>query len=141
MFHNKIKLLFHSAVSNVVSNISDYVLQPGKDFSRNKKLPAHLFISFLVSQGSSSTKNELLDFFDMQGSIPTASAFNQQRSKLKSEALEAVFKQFSSLSNGLDTPGKYRFLAADGSTFAFFSNPSFASDDYYVSSGHSAKGF
>lgn len=34
-----------------------------------------------------------------------------------------------------------RFLAADGSTFTFFSKPSFASDEYFVSEGHSAKGF
>lgn len=141
MFHQKIKSLFQSSVSNVVSTISDYVSQPGKDFTRSKKLPANLLIPFLVSQGSSSTKNELLDFFGMEGSIPTASALNQQRSKLKPEALEAVFKQFTSSANSLDASGKYRFLAADGSTFAFFSNPSFASDDYYVSGGHSAKGF
>ncbi|MDL2302565.1 hypothetical protein LJC58_09455 [Lachnospiraceae bacterium OttesenSCG-928-D06] len=63
MFHQKIKLLFHSAVSNVVSSISDYVLQPGKDFTRNKKLPPDQLISFLVSQGASSTRNKRLDFF------------------------------------------------------------------------------
>lgn len=35
----------------------------------------------------------------------------------------------------------YRFLAADGSTFTFFSKPSFAPSEYFVSEGHSAKGF
>ena len=34
----------------------------------------------------------------------------------------------------------YRFLAADGSTCTFFSNHTFASDEYYCSPGNSAKG-
>ena len=141
MFHHKIKSLFQSAVSSVTRNISDYAVHPGRDFTRNKKLPPDLLISFLVSQGSSSTGNELLDFWHLQDSCPSVSAFNQQRSKLKPEALQAVFKQFNSLAPPLEPPTKYRFLAADGSTFAFFSKHSFASDAYYVSEGHSKKGF
>ncbi len=35
----------------------------------------------------------------------------------------------------------FRLLAADGSTFTFFSRPSYASPEYFVSEGHSAKGF
>ncbi len=91
MFHQTIKSVFASSVASVVSNISQYTINPPKDLSRNKKLPADKLISFLVSEGSSSTKNELLDFFDMDVLAPTASAFNQQRAKLKPDALEAVF--------------------------------------------------
>ncbi|MFA9376415.1 MAG: IS4/IS5 family transposase, partial [Lachnotalea sp.] len=64
MFHQKIKTLFQSAVCQVSSNISQFTLHPEKDLIRNKKLPPDKLISFLVSEGSSSTKNELLDFFD-----------------------------------------------------------------------------
>ena len=96
MFHQKLKELYYSAVSNVVSNISNFTLNPHSDFTRSRKLPAHLLISFLVSQGASSTGGELLDFFDFSGAIPTVSALNQQRSKLKPQALEAVLKQFNS---------------------------------------------
>lgn len=141
MFHQTIKSLFTSSVDRIVSNISQYTVNPQKDFSRNKKLPADKLISFLVSEGSSSTKNELLDFFNMDVLTPTASAFKQQRSKLKPDALEAVFKQFNSSVNSLEKTSEYRFLAADGSTFTFFCKPSYASSEYYVSGGHSAKGF
>lgn len=141
MFHQKIKSLFNSSVASVVSNISDYVINPGKDLTRNKKLPSDKLISFLVSQGSSSTKNELLDLFDMDVLAPTVSAFNQQRAKLKPDALEAVFKHFNSSVTSLEKTSKYRYLATDGATFTFFCKPSFASSDYYVSQGHSAKGF
>lgn len=141
MFYQTIKSLFTSSVTSIVSDISQYTVNPKKDLSRNKKLPADKLISFLVSEGSSSTKNELLDFFDMDVLAPSASAFNQQRAKLKPDALEAVFKLFNSSVNSLEKTSGYRFLAADGSTFTFFSKPSFASSEYYVSEGHSAKGF
>lgn len=141
MFHQKIKSLYASSVASIVSNISQYTVNPKRDLSRNKKLSADKLISFLVSEGSSSTKNELLDFFDMNVLAPTNSAFNQQRAKLKPDALEAVFKHFNSSINSIEKTYEYRFLAADGSTFTFFSNPFFASDEYYVSGGHSAKGF
>jgi hypothetical protein len=72
---------------------------------------------------------------------PTASAFNQQRAKLKPDALEAVFKCFNSSVQSTLKTSKYRFLAADGSTCTFFSKPSFSPSEYYVSEGHSAKGF
>lgn len=141
MFHKKIKSLFSSAVNSIASNISQYTINPGKDLIRRNKLPPDKLISFMVSEGSSSTKNELLDFFGMDVQAPSASAFNQQRAKLKPEALEAVFKQFNSSIGSLEKTSGYNYIAADGSTFSFFSKPSFASSDYYVSEGHSAKGF
>ena len=36
---------------------------------------------------------------------------------------------------------KYRFFAADGSTFTFFSKPNFTPEEYHICEGHSAKGF
>lgn len=141
MFYDKIKSIFSSAVQSVVSSISNYAVHPGKDFTRCKKLPADKLLTFLISEGSSSTKNELLDFFDMDAGRPTDSAFNQQRSKLKPEALEAVFQNFNEAADSLNAPPDYRFLAADGSTVTFFSRPGFSPDEYYVGSGHSAKGF
>ena len=141
MSHNKIKNLFSEAVSSVVSDISDYVIHPGRELTRNRKIPADKLISFMVSCGSSSTKIELLDFFGLDNNIPSASAFNQQRAKLKPEALEAVFNHFNTSVQSEEKLSGYRFFAADGSTFTFFSKPAFASEEYHVCEGHSAKGF
>lgn len=141
MTHKSIKTLFSDAVNHVASEISSYVINPGRDLIRNKKLGAANLISFMVSCGSSSTRLELLDFFGMDSNAPSASAFNQQRAKLKPDALEAVFRQFNSSVLTMEKKSGYRFLAADGSTFTFFSKPSFSSPEYFVSEGHSAKGF
>lgn len=141
MSHENIKILFADAVRSVVSDISRYSIHPEKDFIRNKKLPPDKLISFMVSCGSSSTKIELLDFFGMDSHAPSSSAFNQQRAKLKPDALEAVFRQFNNSLHSAEEFPDYRFFAADGSTFTFFSKPSFSSEEYHVGVGHSAKGF
>ena len=140
MSFEKIKAAFTDSVNCVVSDISRYTVTPGRDFTRSRKMGADKLISFLVSCGSSSTRIELLDFFGLQADSPSASAFNQQRAKLRPEALEAVFHCFNSaVLDGADP--RFRFLAADGSTFTFFSRPSFSSLEYFVSEGHSTKGF
>lgn len=141
MFHETVKNYFKSAVDLTVSNISQFTRNPDKDFSRKRKIPPELLISFLVSQGASSTRVELLDFFDLNVSSPSVSALNQQRKKLSPDALEAVLKNFNTLAAPLSSPSSFRYLAADGSTFTFFSKPRLASDEYFVSEGHSANGF
>lgn len=125
MSYESIKTAFSDAVNQIAANISLYAVHPLKDFTRNRKIGAAALLSFLVSCGSSSTGLELLDFFGMVPDTPSASAFSQQRAKLKPDALEAVFHQFNSSVLALENNSEYRFLAADGSTFTFFSKPSF----------------
>jgi len=141
MSHESIKATFSDAVKHVASNISLYVANPDTNLTRNRKMGADKLISFMVSCGSSSTRLELLDFFDLDSNAPSASAFNQQRAKLKPDALETVFRQFNSSVQNMDKHSGYRFLAADGSTFTYFSKPSLSPPEYFVSEGHSAKGF
>ena len=144
MIHQQIKDLFFSSVEHVVSDISQYAVHPDSDFQRSRKIPAQKLISFLVSQGSSSSRVEMLDFWNLDSFAPTASALNQQRAKLKPEALEAVFRHFNSSATELPPTSlmddHYRFLAADGSTCTFFSSLNFSSPDYYCCPGHSANG-
>lgn len=145
MIHQVIKELFTSSVEHICSNISDYSVHPDIDFQRSRLIPPQKLLSFLVSQGSSSTRVEMLDFWGLDASsMPTSSALNQQRQKLKPDALEALFKLFNSSVTELlpDTlrNGNYRFLAADGSTCTYFSTPSFSPDEYYCSPGNSIRG-
>lgn len=136
-----IKHFLSSAMDYVCSSISDYVLNPEKDFSRVRKLPSDKLIRFLIAQGASSTKNELVDFFGISKEAPTASAFFQQRNKLKSEALQTIFNVFNeSVFSSFSDNNKYRFIAADGSTATFFSSDKLSPDEYHVSHGGFAKG-
>lgn len=76
MIHQQIKDLYFSSVEQVVSEISQYTVHPDSDFMRNRKISPQKLISFLVSQGSSSTKVEMLDFWGLDASIPSSSALN-----------------------------------------------------------------
>lgn len=144
--HQTIKHLFQSAVQNVTAHIRDYSVHPGIDFSRTRKFPANKLIHFLVAEGSSSTRVELLDFFGFAPDTPTSSAFRQQRAKLRPEAIKDVLDGFNTSLIGMEQPARcatpgYRCLAADGSTASFYSTPRFSPDSYFVSEGHSMKGF
>lgn len=141
MLQNQIKTIFNSSISKVTDNISRYAVSPEKDFKRHKKLPADKLMSFLISEGSSSTKVELLDFFHFSNDRVTASALNQQRAKLRPEALQQVMYEFNNAIFDEEVSSGYRFIAADGSTATYFSRPSFSSDEYFVNQGHSQKGF
>ncbi len=83
----------------------------------------------------------MLDFFSLDAHAPSSSAFSRQRAKLKSEALEAVFHNFNSSVQSMQKTSCYKFFAADGSTFTFFSKPVFSPSEYHVCEGHSQKGF
>lgn len=144
MFHHQLKEAFNAAIENVSSRISSLVKRPGRDLSRSRKISTSTLMSYLVSQGSSSTCCEMLDFFDMSADAPSASALNQQKSKLKPEAMQELFKEFNLAVSSIpsDTPGrKFRCIAADGSTASFFCRPASDTEVYFVSGGHSAKGF
>lgn len=133
MLFNQIKSMFQDALFYTASHITPYLIDPDKDFTRRRRLPQEMLISFLVSQGASSTGNELDGFFDFHCDSPSLSALNQQRDKLKPQALEKVFRQLNTSLLKLDTPSGYRLLAADGSSFFLFSTPRLAPEEYFVS--------
>ena len=141
MSPDQIKAAFFTAVEATAANIDSFAAAPGKDFTRSRKLPPEKLIPFLVAEGSASTKNEMLDFFGLDPNGPTDSAFNQQRAKLHPDALKDVLDRFNASLEQVSPPPSYRYLAADGSTATFFSTPKYASPEYYVSEGHSARGF
>ncbi len=141
MNQNEIKSILNSSIRNVVDNISKYTVHPEKDLIRRKNFPADSLMSFLISEGSSSTGVELLDFFNFGNGRITASAFNQQRATLKPEALREVMYKFNQSVLSNDSSSKYRYIAADGSTATYFGRPQFSSAEYFADQGHSRKGF
>lgn len=146
MDHLQIKSLFQQSVADIVADRDTIAADPARDFTRKRKLPPEELLSFLVTEGAGSTRNEMLDFFLPKGTVPSQSAMNQQREKIGSGAMEALFhlsnKSFHDalITERKEMP-KYRYIGADGSTIMFFSKPKFASDEYFVSQGHSQKGF
>ena len=56
MFHLKLKDTLKHSIATVTSHMDSFVYNPGRDYSRIRKLSPDHVISFLISQGASSTK-------------------------------------------------------------------------------------
>ena len=91
----QIKTILISEIKKVANNPSAYCFNPTVDFTRKRKLPLEMILKGIIAMESKSLTNELIDLFHTAPDIPTASAFSQQRCKLKPEAFKAVFDGFS----------------------------------------------
>ena len=87
--------LFH-AIKKTAANLDACVKVPGKDFSRKRKLPLQTMLLMLIGMGGGSLSKELYDWFGYTPSTATASAFVQQRNKIRSKAVEMIFNDFVS---------------------------------------------
>ena len=77
------------------SKRSTFLKDPEKDFSRNRKIGFNRFIKICLNMGTSSTQNELLEYFNDSDGTPTKSAFCQQRAKVSPGAFEFLFRTFT----------------------------------------------
>lgn len=83
------------AIKNVASEPRNYCSNPDTDFTRNRKLSMEKMLQGIIGMESKCLTNELVDLFHASAETPTASAFIQQRGKIKPTAFETIFKNFS----------------------------------------------
>lgn len=85
-----------SVLNDIIKSMSDnpdvFVTNPGKDFSRTRKLSFETVIRMLIEMGGNSLQKELYDWFEYSDDTASVSAFIQQRSKISSNALELFSK-------------------------------------------------
>ena len=114
--------LFH-AIKKTAANLDACVRVPGKDFSRKRKLPLQTMLLMLIGMGGGSLSKELYDWFGYTPSTATASAFVQQRNKIRSKAVEMIFNEFVASAMPTMTFRGYRLFAVDGSDLRLPSDP------------------
>ena len=68
----------------------------------------------LIGMGGGSLSKELYDWFGYTPSTATASAFVQQRNKIRSKAIEMIFNEFVASAMPTMTFRGYRLFAVDG---------------------------
>lgn len=101
---------------------SDYVWDPNSDFTRNRKLSFPTMLRLILSMGTSNLGTEILKHFNFNDEFPSASAFVQQRQKIKSEAFAYIFKEFSNkmiTTENMKLFNGYRLVAVDGSDIIY----------------------
>ena len=118
----QVKEILLTEIKKVADNRYDFCFNPKTDFTRNRKITLEKLMITIIGMKSGSLTNELLDAYDTSVHTPSASAFVQQRSKLKPEAFETVFRSFAKKlsSNPRDA---LHILAIDGSDVQIATDP------------------
>ena len=111
-------------IDEMSSDLSKYVVRAGKDFTRKRCFSFSDVIRTILGWNAGTLNSTLLDSFADKPYLPTASAFVQQRNKIKPEAFETLFHRFTDENASYDNKFKdYQLLAADGSAIQIPTDP------------------
>ncbi|MDE6251195.1 MAG: hypothetical protein K2M78_00950 [Lachnospiraceae bacterium] len=94
-FSETVKSTLNDIIFEMSNNLSGFVNNPDKDFSRNRKMGFCKTTSFLLSMEGGNINHELLKAFHFNTDTPTCSAFYQQRAKLKTDTFQYLLKNFN----------------------------------------------
>ena len=122
-YPKRVKDTLNSVIRDMAKHPEDFCRCPGKDFTRDRKLPFEMLLTLLVKMGGHSLRDEMLDCLDFKELPASVSALVQQRSKLLPDALEFLFRAFTNRCHKLRLYRGYRLLAVDGSDLQFTTNP------------------
>lgn len=140
-FPQKVRSTLWAIVDSMACNTAQFVKNPGKDFTRGRKLGFVQLIHFFLCMESGCLNHELLKYFYfLPDEVPTASAFIQQRAKLLPETFRYILSQFNLCFPLKGLMGKYSLIAADGCEFNISRNPEDPST-FHPTSGRSKRGF
>ena len=126
----KAKKVLRAAIQETEQRKTQFLRCPDKDFTRNRKLPFSTMLRIMIGLAGGSLTNELMDYFHCSPQMASSSAFIQQRAKIKPEALEILFHQFTDRISSNNLYRGYRLLAVDGSDIQTATDPN-DSDAYY----------
>ena len=112
-----LKSTLNNCIVNICKDICLYVENPGKDFTRDRKLPVDTLMQFMLDMEGNSLNAEIYNNFPDINERMTASAFEQQRDKLKPDAFKQLLYDFDDTFENLQTFKGLRTYAIDGSDF------------------------
>jgi hypothetical protein len=129
-YPNALKENLSSIIKDMAMCPEAFVKNPGKDFTRNRKLPFETVAQLIISMGGNSIYKELLEAQGYNLDTATASAFVQQREKILPHAFDFLFHEFTKTYSDVKNYRGYRLLAADGSSLLIAANAHY--DDTYI---------
>ena len=90
----RVKRTLADSIKKLAAEKQRFSRNPGKDNTRNRKLPFEKVVAASLSFQGGTLNRELMDFFDLNSASPTTSAFVQQRAKILPAAFESLFHHF-----------------------------------------------
>jgi len=134
----QIRKLLDTEINNVSNNPEVYCFNPRTSFIRKRKITMQKVLTGIIGMGSGSLRNELIDFYKASPDMPTASAFVQQREKIKPEAFKTILDEFTKKLLKKSS-GDIPILAIDGTDLQIATNPN--DTDTYYSGKENQKGY
>lgn len=135
-----VKAMLLAAINEIAADPAKYAVNPGKDFTRNRKLGFHNTLLMLLTMEADCIKEELYRYFGRNTDTPSKAAFYRQRCKLTNDALANLLYTFNAMLPKNLYNGKYQFIACDGSAVDIFRNPD-DPDTFFEPNGKSTRGF
>lgn len=133
-----IRRTLDAAVEFVIKQKEQFVQNPDKDFTRNRKISMKDTINLILSMEGGGLNREIHNYSQKVGAKLTTSAFVQQRSKISSAAFYTLFHLFNMNSCDKKTYRGYHLLAVDGSDINQYRNPN---TDTFVRHSQAPKGY
>ena len=117
---SRIHRSFLHTVDALEKHPDDFVLHPGRDFTRHRRLPLKDLILLMMSMEKSTIGGEIHRFFNLRYpkhslcSRPSPSAFIRQRAKLNDDFFPALLNRFNARFPFTKTMFGLHLLACDG---------------------------
>mgnify|MGYP003296067015 CR=1 FL=1 len=105
----KVKRILRETVQELNACKWLYSVRPGKDNTRKRKFPFEKMISSILAFRAGTLSHEIMDFFGIDPSIGSSSAFVQQRAKILPEAFDTLFHSFTEKITKHDVYRGYHF--------------------------------
>jgi len=138
-YANMIKEKLTRVIEGMSASLTNFVRKPGKDFTRNRKLPFATVMQLLLSMGGNSIYKELLEASGYDVSTATTSAFVQQRDKILPAAVQYLFSEFTRSFDDVKKYRGYRLFAVDGSDLNIAHDPE--DQDTFLRTNLNGRGF
>lgn len=123
---DKIKNELSKVINKLALDGREFLYDQTNDFTRKRKLDLKTVLKFMICMETGSIKDELYKHFGLGTDNPTASAFIQQRKKVKVGAFKWMFEEFNQVTMDRSYRTKlkgYRLVAIDGSSLNISHNP------------------
>lgn len=133
-----IKKKLTEAISQLCEVSWMFVKDPGRDFTKKRKLPFDKVISFLLAMEGGSLTTEMLRYFGCSSNIASSSALVQRRGKIHPSAFSSLFDLFVQKTDEDPRYKGFRLLAADGSDIQIPTNSADPDSHFHAKEGQSA---
>lgn len=139
-FPSEVKQTLDNIINDMANVAWLYSTRPGHAFTRTGKLGFAKTMELVIAMEGGTLSDEIMEYFNYDLNSPTPSAFVQQRSMLKLEAFQYLFKEFTNHYHSPKYKNGYSILAADGTKVVYATNPANV-DDYVKPDKEGERGY